>query len=65
MAITSENPLKIAESRKSGAEAIFNLEDGIELRESHGFKISDLSRAQELAEEHREIIIHKWHEYLG
>lgn len=51
--------------RKSGAEAIFNLEDGIELRESHGFKISDLSRAQELAEEHREIIIHKWHEYLG
>ena len=51
--------------RKSGAEAIFNVEDGVELRESYGFKIGDLSRAQELAEENREIIIQKWHEYLG
>ena len=51
--------------RKSGSEAIFNMEEGVELRESHGFKISDLSRAQELAEENREIILKKWHEYLG
>ena len=36
--------------RKSGGEAVFNIEDEVDLRESHGFKISDLSRAQELAE---------------
>ena len=51
--------------RKAGAEAIFNIEDEISLRESHGFKIKDLTRAQELAEKNRELILVKWHEYIG
>ena len=28
-------------------------------------KISELSRAQHLAEEHRQLIMEKWHEHLG
>ncbi len=51
--------------RKSGGEAIFDVEDGVELRESAGMKVPDLTRAEELAQEYREIIIRKWHEYLG
>lgn len=51
--------------RKGDGEAIFNVEEAVELRESAGMKIRELSRAQELAEEHQEIIIQKWHEHLG
>ncbi len=51
--------------RKGEGEAIFNVEDSVELRESMGMKIRELTRAQELAEENRQIIIEKWHEYLG
>ena len=51
--------------RKGDGEAIFNVEDAVELRESHGMKVRDLTRAQELAEKHRLIIIQKCNEYLG
>lgn len=51
--------------RKSGGEAIFDVEDGVELRESQGFKIKDLNKAQQLAEENRDLIIEKWNEHLG
>jgi len=37
--------------RKAGAEAIFDVEDEVELRESQGFKVKDLAKAQQLAEE--------------
>jgi hypothetical protein len=50
---------------KAGAEAIFDLEEGVELRESFGFKVNDLARAQELAEVNRQTILDKWHEYFG
>jgi len=50
---------------KAGAEAIFDLEEGVELRESFGFKVNDLARAQELAEANRQTILSKWHEYFG
>lgn len=50
---------------KAGAEAIFDLEEGVELRESFGFKISDLTRAQELAEANRQTILERWSEYFG
>ncbi len=39
--------------RKGGGEAIFDVEDAVELRESFGLKIRELTRAQELAEENR------------
>lgn len=51
--------------RKGESEAIFNVEDGVELRESHGMKLRDLARAQELAEENRMTIVNKWNERLG
>jgi hypothetical protein len=50
--------------RKAGAEAIFDIEDGVELRESHGFKVRDLAIAEELAEENGIQIIEAWHEHL-
>jgi hypothetical protein len=50
--------------RRGGGEAVFNVEEGVELRESQGVKVKELARAEELAQEHREIIIQKWHEYL-
>jgi hypothetical protein len=50
--------------RYGGGEAVFDVERGVELRESLGLKVRELSRAQELAEEHRQLIIEKWHEHL-
>ena len=51
--------------RKGGGEAIFDVEDRVELRESYGMKLRELSRAQELAEENQRLIIEKWHEHIG
>ena len=51
--------------RKGGGEAVFNVDEEIDLRESQGLKIKELSKAQELAEENKEIIIQKWHEHLN
>ena len=51
--------------RKGGGEAVFNIDDEIDLRESKGLKLKELSKAQELAEENKEIIIQKWHEHLN
>lgn len=49
--------------RYGGGEAVFNVEAGVELRESQGLKVKELWRAQELAEENRQRIIRKWHEH--
>ena len=51
--------------RHGGGEAVFNVEDSVELRESQNMKLSELSEAQELAEENRDLILEKWHEHLG
>ena len=51
--------------RHGGGEAVFNVEDSVELRESQNMKLSELSAAQELAEENRDLILEKWHEHLG
>jgi hypothetical protein len=39
-------------------------ESAVELRESHGLKVADLSKAQQRAEEQRDLIIQRWHEHL-
>ena len=49
----------------SGGEAVFNVEDGVELRESSGMKVKQLSKAEELANEHRDLIIQKWNEHFN
>ena len=51
--------------RHGDGEAVFEVEDFVELRESQKMKLSELSMAQELAEENRHLILEKWHEHLG
>jgi hypothetical protein len=51
--------------RYGKGEAVFEVEDGVVLRESQGLKVRELAKAETLAEEHREVIIRKWHEHLG
>jgi hypothetical protein len=51
--------------RYSGGEAVFNVNDEIELRESHGLKVKELSKSQLLAETHKELIVSKWNEHLS
>ncbi len=50
--------------RRGGGEAVFNVEELVELRESHGLKVHELARAEELALEHRKLIIEAWHEHI-
>jgi hypothetical protein len=51
--------------RRGDGEAVFEVENGVELRESQGLKVKELFKAETLAEEHRELIIRKWHEHLN
>ena len=51
--------------RHGGGEAVFDVEEGVELRESQNLKVNELSRAQRLAKEHRTLIVEKWHEHVG
>lgn len=51
--------------RYGGGEAVFDVEKRVELRESQNLKVQELARAQELAEEHRQLIVEKWHEHIG
>ena len=51
--------------RYGQGEAVFDVENETSLRESHGLKVRELLKAQELAEEHRKLIIKKWHEHIG
>jgi hypothetical protein len=51
--------------RYGGGEAVFEVEQRVELRESQGLKVRELAKAEELASEHRELIIQKWHEHIN
>ncbi len=51
--------------RHGGGEAVFVVEQHVELRESQGLKVKELARAEELATEHRDLIIQKWHEHIN
>uniref|UniRef100_UPI004056F877 DUF4160 domain-containing protein n=1 Tax=Candidatus Electronema sp. TaxID=2698783 RepID=UPI004056F877 len=51
--------------RHGDGEAVFDLENDVELRESQRMKLNELSRAQRLAEEYQALIVEKWHEHLG
>jgi hypothetical protein len=50
--------------RYGGGEAVFEVEQRVELRESQGLKVRELAKAEELATLHRELIIQKWHEHF-
>ena len=51
--------------RYGGGEAVFDVEGAVELRASQGFKVKELTKAEMLATENRELIIKKWHEHLN
>ena len=51
--------------RYGGGEAVFDVEQRVELRESQGLKVRELAKAEELAAEHRELIFQKWHEHIN
>ncbi|MCX7015940.1 MAG: DUF4160 domain-containing protein [Candidatus Sumerlaeota bacterium] len=51
--------------RYSGGEAVFNVEEGVELQESQGLKVKELARAEELAVERQQLIVEKWHEHIN
>jgi len=50
--------------RYGKGEAVFEMEGRVELRESQGLKVRELSKAEKLAEENKNTIIEKWHEYF-
>lgn len=51
--------------RYGGGEAVFNVEVDVELRDSHGLKVKELSKAELLAIENQTLIQEKWHEHFG
>lgn len=51
--------------RRGGSEAVFVVEPEVELRESVGFNVRELSRAEDLIDDHLELIKQKWAEHLG
>jgi hypothetical protein len=51
--------------RYADGEAVFDVEDQVELRESQGLKVNELAKAEVLAAENRQLIIEKWYEHLG
>jgi len=50
---------------KGGGEAVFNVEGEVVLRESVGLKTRELKDAEDLAAEHRQLIVDTWHEHIG
>ena len=48
--------------RYGGGEAVFEVEQAVELRESQGLKVRELAKAEALATEHRDLILQRWHE---
>ena len=51
--------------RYGGGEAVFDVEARVELRESQRPKVRELAKAEELATEHRRLIIEKWNEHFN
>ena len=51
--------------RHGGGEAVFDVEGEVELRESQNMKLVELAKARQLADEHRALIVEKWHEHFG
>ena len=51
--------------RYGGGEAVFDVEHTVELRESQGLKVRELAKAEELANQHRDLIIERWNEHFN
>jgi len=51
--------------RHGDGEAVFDVEESVELRESQNMKMKELAQAQQLAAENLQLIVEKWHEHIG
>ena len=51
--------------RDGEGEAVFNVEEGVELLGFQNIKAGELLKARRLAEWNRRLIVGKWNEYLG
>lgn len=51
--------------RKGDGEAVFVIDNSVFLRESEGLKVAELARAESIAEENKELILQKWHDYFN
>ena len=51
--------------RYGGGEAVFEIEEAVQLRESQGLKVRELTKAEELATQHRGLILQRWHEHFN
>ncbi len=51
--------------KHGNGEAVFVVDGEVVLRESVGMKTRELARAEDLAIEHQQLIIQKWHEYFN
>ena len=51
--------------RYAGGEAIFTIGEIVGLRESIGLKVKELSKAEELAKTHKNLILEKWNEHIN
>lgn len=51
--------------RKGDGEAVFMINQIIELRESVGLKTKELSQAEDLANSHKDLILEKWNEHFN
>ena len=50
--------------RKGDGEAVFEVEEVVELRESVGLKLQELRQAEALVRENCDLILRKWNEHL-
>ena len=50
--------------KKDAGAAKFDISDGVQLVSSRGMKVSEVKRAQEIAEEEVELLKEKWHEFF-
>ena len=61
---SNEHPPIHVHVRYGGGEAVFNVSpDEVELRESAGLKVKELSKAEDLAKANITLIIQKWNEH--
>jgi hypothetical protein len=44
---------------------VFDLDDGVEFRQSQGMKLSDVAKAEAIATEFKQLMIKKWHQHLN
>ena len=51
--------------RYGSGEAVFEVEEAVQLLESQGLKVRELAKAEELATEHRGLILQRWHEHFN